>query len=73
MKISSFFKNQRDFRKRKAIIINKKKFFTYDQVFKQSKIFDLNLLIFIPIKYAGKTPASERTENLPPIKFLCST
>ncbi len=38
MKISSFFKNQRNFRKRKAIIINKKKFFTYDQVFKQSKI-----------------------------------
>ena len=35
---NSFFKNPINFKKRKAIIINKNKFFTYDQVFKQSKI-----------------------------------
>ncbi len=38
MRNNNFFKNKRNFRKRKAIIINKNKFFTYDQVFKQSKI-----------------------------------
>ena len=32
----------------------------------------LNLLLFKPINSAGNIPTSDKTEYLPPIKFLCS-
>ena len=33
---------------------------------------DLSFKILTPIKYAGIIPTSDKTENLPPIKLLCS-
>ena len=41
--------------------------------FKNLNKFFLNRFIFSPIKYAGNIPTSVKTENLPPIYFLCST
>ena len=40
--------------------------------FKNLRVRDLNWKIFIPIKYAGTIPTSDKTEYLPPIKCLCS-